>query len=308
MPEAKSKQTDSNARETAAGKSASESAQRVVLCAVDAGIAELTLNRPDRLNAFTPAMGAELIRLFRELAADDGVRAIVVSGAGRAFCAGADLAGGEETFEGTLPGRSGGRPKEEGELLPRESRAREIRPWQIAKPIIAAIHGPAVGVGLTLPLQWDMRIAAEDAKLAFSFVQRGIVPELASTWILPRLVGIARASDLLLSGRTFLGREAAQMGLVNEAIPRDEVLPRARAIARYSADRCAPASVALTKRLIWEHLGYADPYPASQREARGLAKLGQMADAAEGVRAFLQKRAARRKAPARDAPDVDAGD
>jgi len=280
----------------------------VVLCRVEAGIATLTLNRPERLNAFTPAMGAELVRLFHELDEDDAVRALVVTGAGRAFCAGADLGGGEQTFKGRTPDRSGRKPSEEGELLPREARAREIRPWRIRKPIIAAIQGPAVGVGLTLPLQWDMRIAAEDAKLGFVFVQRGVLPELASTWILPRLIGIARASDLLLTGRIFLGREAAEMGIVNEALPREEVLPRALEIARYIAERCAPASVALTKRLLWEHLGYDDPYVASEREARGLAKLGRMADAAEGVLAFVQKRPADWKLSPREAPDVDSQD
>jgi enoyl-CoA hydratase/carnithine racemase len=167
------------------------------------------------------------------------------------------------------------------------------------------MQGPAVGVGLTLALQWDMRIVAEDAKLAFAFVQRGVVTELASTWILPRLVGIARASDLLLTGRVFLGREAAELGVANEALPRDEVLPRAREIARYIVERCAPASVALTKRLIWEHLGYDDPHLASEREAKGLARLGRLPDATEGVLAFLKKRPAEWKLSARDAPPVD---
>jgi enoyl-CoA hydratase/carnithine racemase len=278
-----------------------------VRCEVRDGIAELTLNRPDRLNAFTPQMGAALIKHFRELDQDDSVRVIIVTGAGRAFCAGADLAGGDATFKGA--GGSDREPKShaegDGEVLPKEARAREIRPWQIAKPIIAAINGPAVGVGLTLSLQWDLRIVAEDAKLCFAFVQRGVVTELASTYILPRLIGIARASDLLLTGRVFLGREAAELGVANEALPRQEVLPRAREIARYIVERCAPASVALTKRLIWEHLGYDDPYAASVREARGLARLGRLPDAAEGVMAFLQKRPAQWTLTARDAPDVD---
>jgi len=279
----------------------------VVLCDVRDGVAELTLNRPDRLNAFTPQMGAALITRFRELDEDDSVRVIIVTGAGRAFCAGADLGGGDSTFKGAE--RGAGEPNadttEEEEVLPKEARAREIRPWQIPKPIIAAINGPAVGVGLTLCLQWDMRIVAEDAKLSFAFVQRGVVTELASTYILPRLVGIARASDLLLTGRVFLGREAAELGVANEALPSEQVLPRAREIARYIVERCAPASVALTKRLIWEHLGHDDPYLASVREARGLARLGRLPDAAEGVMSFIQKRPAQWKRTARDAPDVD---
>jgi enoyl-CoA hydratase/carnithine racemase len=279
----------------------------VVRCEVREGVAELTLNRPDRLNAFTPQMGAALVERFRELDRDDSVRVIIVTGAGRAFCAGADLGAGEATFQGGA--RSDREPgpgaADEEEVLPKEARAREIRPWQIPKPIIAAINGPAVGVGLTLALQWDLRIVAEDAKLSFAFVQRGVMTELASTYILPRLIGIARASDLLLTGRVFLGREAAELGVANEALPRPEVLPRAREIARYIVERCAPASVALTKRLIWEHLGHIDPYTASTREARGLARLGRLPDAAEGVTAFLQKRPARWTLTARDAPNVD---
>jgi enoyl-CoA hydratase/carnithine racemase len=279
----------------------------VVRCEVREGVAELTLNRPDRLNAFTPQMGAALVERFRELDRDDSVRVIIVTGAGRAFCAGADLGAGEATFQGAA--RSDREPgpgaADEEEVLPKEARAREIRPWQIPKPIIAAINGPAVGVGLTLALQWDLRIVAEDAKLSFAFVQRGVMTELASTYILPRLIGIARASDLLLTGRVFLGREAAELGVANEALPRPEVLPRAREIARYIVERCAPASVALTKRLIWEHLGHIDPYTASTREARGLARLGRLPDAAEGVTAFLQKRPARWTLTARDAPNVD---
>ncbi|MCP4038700.1 MAG: enoyl-CoA hydratase [bacterium] len=285
------------------GNAGAATSDAVVVCELNDGVAELTLNRPARLNAFTPQMGAELVSRFRELDEDDSVRAIVVTGAGRAFCAGADLGGGEATFKGAP--RDDAASETEEEVLPKEARAREIRPWRIAKPIIAAINGPAVGVGLTLSLQWDMRIVAEDAKLSFAFVQRGVVTELASTYILPRLVGIARASDLLLTGRVFLGREAAELGVANEALAADQVLPRAREIARYIAERCAPASVALTKRLIWEHLSIDDPYQASVREARGLARLGKLPDAAEGVTAFLQKRPAEWKLTAKDAPDVD---
>ncbi len=295
--------------------------EETVLCEIEAGIAQLTLNRPERMNAFTPQMGAELVRLFKQLDDDDTVRAIVVTGAGRAFCAGADLGGGEQTFKGPKksdagaggagaadePSRTdqGEGKSEEDEVLPKEARARAIQPWRIEKPVIAAINGAAVGVGLTLPLQWDIRIAARDAKLAFAFVQRGVVTELASTYILPRLVGIARASDLLLTGRIFLGEEAAELGVVNEAVDAADVLPRAREIAQYIVERCAPASVALTKRLIWEHLAIDDPYLASEREARGLARLGKLPDAAEGVIAFMQKRPANWKLSAKDAPDVD---
>jgi enoyl-CoA hydratase/carnithine racemase len=274
-------------------------AETTVLCEVKNGVAELTLNRPERMNAFTPQMAAELIQAFRRLDVDDSVRVIVVTGAGRAFCAGADLGGGGETFAGREA------DGDADEVLPRDARARNIQPWKLRKPVIAAINGHAVGVGLTLPLQWDIRIAAKDAKLSFAFVQRGIMPELASTYILPRLIGIARASDLLLTGRIFLGEEAARLGVVNEAVEREQVLPRAREIACYIVERCAPASVALTKRFIWEHLNADDPLAVSEREARGMARLGRMPDAAEGVLSFVQKRRPEWKLKPSDVPDIE---
>ena len=274
-------------------------AETTVLCEVKDGVAELTLNRPERMNAYTPQMGAELIQAFRRLGEDDSVRVIVVTGAGRAFCAGADLGRGDETFAGRET------DGDADEVSPRDSRARNIQPWKLPKPVIAAINGHAIGVGLTLPLQWDIRIAAKDAKLSFAFVQRGIMPELASTYILPRLIGIARASDLLLTGRIFLGEEAARLGVVNEALERDQVLPRAREIARYIVEKCAPASVALTKRMIWEHLTADDPLAVSEREARGMARLGRLPDAAEGVLSFVQKRMPEWKLKPSDVPDAD---
>jgi enoyl-CoA hydratase/carnithine racemase len=277
-------------------------AEACVLCSLDGGIAEITLNRPERLNAYNFEMAQELVRLFDELGKDDSVRVIIVTGAGRAFCAGADMAGGTKTFE-RRPAEGEG--KEEAEAVPPGARLREVQPWKIPKPIIAAINGAAVGVGLTMPLQWDLRIAAEDAKLAFAFVQRGVITELSSTYILPRLIGVARASDLLLTGRTLLGKEAAELGLVNEALPRDEVLPRAREIAHYIVERCAPASVALTKRFIWEHLQADDPLEVAVREARALARLGRLPDAAEGVTAFIEKRKPSWKLGPSDAAEID---
>ncbi len=274
-------------------------AEAAVLCEVKDGVAELTLNRPERMNAFSPQMGAELIEAFRRLGEDDSVRVIVVTGAGRAFCAGADLGRGDQTFKSREP------DDDADEVLPPDARVRNIQPWKLPKPVIAAINGHAIGVGLTLPLQWDIRIAARDAKLSFAFVQRGIMPEMASTYILPRLIGIARASDLLLTGRIFLGEEAAELGVVNEALERDQVLPRAREIARYIVEKCAPASVALTKRFIWEHLTASDPLAVSEREARGMARLGRLPDAAEGVLSFVQKRNAEWKLTPSDAPAVD---
>ena len=274
-------------------------AETTVLCEVKDGVAELTLNRPERMNAFSPQMAVELIQAFRRLGEDDSVRVIVVTGAGRAFCAGADLGGGDQTFAGRET------DGDADEVLPRDARARNIQPWKLPKPVIAAINGHAIGVGLTLPLQWDIRIAAKDAKLSFAFVQRGIMPELASTYILPRLIGIARASDLLLTGRIFLGEEAARLGVVNEALASEQVLPRAREIARYIVEKCAPASVALTKRMIWEHLTADDPLAVSEREARGMARLGRLPDAAEGVLSFVQKRKPEWKLKPSEAPDAD---
>jgi enoyl-CoA hydratase/carnithine racemase len=253
------------------------------------GVATITLNRPERMNAWTAQMGAELFEHLLRCDEDDSVRAIVVTGAGKAFCAGADLERGGETFAG-----SGDR-----------NARRTIQPWEVRKPIIAAINGAAVGVGLTLPLQYDIRIAAKEAKLALLFVRRGILPELSSTWILPRLVGVARAADLLLSGRTVLGEEAAQLGLVNEAVPATEVLRRARQIACDIAENCAPVSVALTKRMLWEHLGGPPPVEVAKREAKALWALGRMADAHEGVQSFLEKRKPRWSlSPTRDLPEL----
>ncbi|MDJ0866192.1 MAG: enoyl-CoA hydratase-related protein [Myxococcota bacterium] len=262
------------------------------------GIAQITLNRPERMNAFTWQMGQEVNDHLLALDADDAVRAIVVTGAGRAYCAGADMGGGDKTFS-DVDSAGGSTRSEDGPPQ------RPIQPWQVRKPIIAAINGHAIGVGLTMPLQYDLRIAARDAKLQFAFVRRGIVAELASTYILPRLVGVARAADLLMTGRIVTGEEAAALGFVNEAVERDEVLPRARQIAAEIRDHTAPASVALTKRLMWEHLNVDDPLVAAKREARGLAKLGRMPDAAEGVMSFLEKRPPQWKLTASDAPEVD---
>jgi enoyl-CoA hydratase/carnithine racemase len=262
------------------------------------GIAEITLDRPERMNAYTAQMGVELNEHLLRCDRDDAVRAVIVTGAGRAFCAGADLERGGDTFATSEARAEHARAE--------QPRVETILPWNVRKPIIAAINGAAVGVGITLPLQYDIRIAASDAKLGFLFVRRGVVTELSSTWILPRLVGIARASDLLLSGRIVTGAEAAQLGLVNEAVPAERVLPRAREIARDIAENCAPVSVALTKRMIWEHLGGPPPVEVAKREGKVLWALGRMADAKEGVLSFLEKRKPRfTLSPTKDAPSLE---
>jgi enoyl-CoA hydratase/carnithine racemase len=257
----------------------------------------LTLTRPGQLNAYTTRMGRELEEAFASCDEDDAIRAIVVTGAGRAFCAGADLSSGADTFDDVGRGDAGG-----------ERPHRTLLPWQVRKPIIAAINGHAVGVGLTLTLQWDLRIAAREAKLGFLFVRRGIVPEAGSTWTAPRILGLARAAELMMTGRTVLGEEAARIGLVNEAVPAPDVVPRALAIAEEIATHAAPLSVALAKRMLWEHLAHASPGPAMLREGRALWWIGKHADAREGVAAFLEKRAPQWTGrPSAEMPDLDDG-
>jgi enoyl-CoA hydratase/carnithine racemase len=244
------------------------------------GVGLVTLNRPERRNAYIGRMGAELGAAFAELEEDDAIRAIVVTGAGRDFCVGADLERGGSTF-----GRQGN--FEEGE---RPARPAPLRPWEMATPIIGALNGSAVGVGLTLPMQWDIRIAAADAKLGFVFNRRGVIPEANSTWIVPRLAGVSRGLELLLTGRLFTGAEAAEMGLVSRALERDQVLPAALELAEDIAANTAPLSVAVTKRLVYEGLADPDRNAASAREGRAFWWLGRQADAAEGITAFLEKR------------------
>jgi enoyl-CoA hydratase/carnithine racemase len=243
----------------------------------DAGVALLTLNRPEALNAWNAPMARELDHALRTCEADDSVRAVVLTGAGRAFCAGADLSAGGETFQ----------PPERG-AEPARERAEPIWPFELSKPVVAAINGHAIGVGITLPMTCDVRFVAEDAKLQFAFVRRGVIPELASHTIVPRVIGFSRAADLLLSGRMFSGREAAALGLASQALPAAEVLPAALAYAR-EYRLAAPASVALSKRLLWE--GFTlDARAMMKRENRLFAWAGGQADAREGVLSFLEKR------------------
>jgi enoyl-CoA hydratase/carnithine racemase len=257
-----------------------EVAYKHILFDVGDGVATITLNRPKRMNAFHFPLGAELERAYARCDEDDGVRAVVLTGAGKAFCAGADMGGGEKTFGDVEGGRRAADPG---------AGVRRLAAWQVRKPVIAAINGHAVGVGLTLAMQCDLRLVARDAKLAFSFVRRGIIPELASHSILPRVVGFSRAADLLLSGRTFRGEEAAQLGLASEALPAEDVVPRALEWARDVAANAAPASVAIAKRLLWEGVTET-PAETMAKEKPLLAWVGKQADAAEGVRSFLERR------------------
>ena len=242
----------------------------------------ITLNRPDRRNAYTPRMGAELRDAFGQLEEDDGVRAIVVTGSGRHFCAGADLERGGDTFNREAD--------DEERARDRERRAQGPHPWQMRTPIIAAINGSAVGVGITLPMQWDIRIVAGDARLGFVFNRRGVIPEANSLWIVPRLIGVSLAMDLLLTGRMFSGDEAVAMGLAARAVEADQVLPAAMAVAQDIAENVAPLSAAVTKRLLYHFLAEPDRSAAQALEGRAFWWLGRQADAREGVTSFLEKR------------------
>jgi enoyl-CoA hydratase/carnithine racemase len=244
----------------------------------------ITLNRPDRLNAFTPTMGRELIEALDRSDADDDVRAVIVTGAGRGFCAGADLGGGGGTFDW--------RERDAGDFeVPRDGGGQvALRIFDSAKPVIAAINGPAVGVGITMTLPMDVRIAAAGAKIGFVFARRGIVPEACSSWFLPRIVGISQALEWVESGRVFTAEEALAGGLVRSVHPAEEVLSAARELASEIATEAAPVSVALARRLMWTMLGAAHPMEAHRADSRAMFARGQSADAHEGVTAFLEKR------------------
>jgi enoyl-CoA hydratase/carnithine racemase len=264
-----------------------------ILLEVADGVALVTLNRPEKLNAYTSTMGRELHEAFARCDADDAVRAIVVTGAGRGFCAGADLA--SVKFGG---------PRAAPADRPWAKPARAIAPWDVRKPIIAAINGPAVGVGATLPLQWDIRLAGESAKIGFVFVRRGVVPEALCTWTLPRLVGMARASELLLTGRLLTAHEAFEFGIVSRVVPDAELVPAARALAAEIAREAAPVSVAMTKWLLWHMDAEDDRSRADELDARAFWWAGTQPDAREGVQAFLEKRPARwSMRPSTDMPD-----
>lgn len=250
--------------------------------AVERGIATVTLHRPERLNAYTPQMRRELAAAFRTCDEDDAVRVVVVTGAGKAFCAGADVSEGESAFD-----RS-----DDPDYLARlrAERAASVRPWEMRKPVIAAINGVAVGVGITMTLQWDIRLAAESARIGFVFVRRGLPPEALSTWLLPRLIGISRAAELLLSGRMLSAREALEYGVVSKVVADSELLPTAYALAEEIV-AASPLAVAITKRLLWHQLTESSLERAEEIEQQLFTWAGQQADVREGMRAFREKRA-----------------
>jgi enoyl-CoA hydratase/carnithine racemase len=248
-------------------------------------IATITLNRPEQLNAFTNTMMREVIDAFDRVDADDEVRVVIVTGAGRGFCAGADLSGGGETFSGggSDVQTDAGVPRDGGGLV-------TLRIFECTKPVIAAINGPAVGVGVTMTLPMDIRLASEGAKFGFVFARRGIVPEACSSWFLPRLVGISQAAEWCYTGRVFPAGEALAGGLVRSLHAPDELLPAARAIAAEIAENTSPVSVALTRQMLWRMLGAAHPMEAHRVDSRGIKERGRSADSREGVLSFLEKR------------------
>ncbi len=254
----------------------------------DEGILTIRLNRPERLNAFTEMMRRELIEAFDVADADDAVRVVIVTGEGRGFCAGADLGRGGATFDWRERETGGG-----GWDVPRDGGGEvSLRIFDCTKPVIAAINGPAVGVGITMTLPMDIRLVAEGAKIGFVFARRGIVPEACSSWFLPRLVGIGQAMEWVATGRVFGAQEALQGGLVRSVHPPEELLGAAHALAREIADNTAPVSVALARRLLWGMLGARHPMEAHRADSRAMFARGQSADAREGVASFLEKRAA----------------
>ncbi len=253
-------------------------------------ILTLTLNRPERLNAWTATMQGELLEAFDLADADDDVRAIVVTGAGRGFCAGADLESGGDTFDWSKR-ETGAVLGEAGAEVPRDGGGRlTLRVFRCTKPVIAAINGPAVGVGATMTLPMDVRLAAEGARMGFVFTRRGIVPEACSSWFLPRVVGISRAMEWAATGRVFDAQEALEGGLVRSVHPADELLPAAYALAAEIADNTAPVSVALARQLMWRMLGAGHPMEAHQADSRAMFARGQSADVREGIESFLEKR------------------
>lgn len=255
------------------------------------GVATLTLNRPDRMNAFTDQMVRDMIAAFDQTDANDDVRVVIVTGAGRAFCAGADLGGGGATFdyEKRLADRGGS-----GKFDP--DRARDgggqvgIRIYESTKPVIAAINGAAVGVGATMTLPMDIRLAVPGAKMGFVFTRRGIVPETLSSYFLPRLVGVSTALEWTMTGRVFTSEEAHERGLVRSLHAPDDLMPAALALAREIADNTAPVSVALARRMMLDMLDAGHPMEAHRLESRLMVARGQSGDAKEGVTSFLEKR------------------
>jgi enoyl-CoA hydratase/carnithine racemase len=260
-------------------------AYETLLTDLEDRILTITLNRPDRLNAFTDTMLRDLLHVLDEVDRNDEIRAVVVTGAGRGFCAGADLGGGGGTFDNSQ-GEAPEEHRDGGGLA-------TLRLYDCKKPVIAAINGPAVGVGATMTLPMDIRIASDKAKFGFVFARRGIVPEACSSWFLPRVVGINRAMEWVATGRVFPATEALEGGLVSRVVPEQELLPTARALATEIAENTSAVSVALARQMMWKMLGADHPMEAHRIDSQAIYYMGQSADGYEGVQSFLEKRPAR---------------
>jgi enoyl-CoA hydratase/carnithine racemase len=263
-----------------------------ILLDVADGVGTITLNRPDRLNAFTTTMARELVAAFDATDADDEVRVVLVTGAGRGFCAGADLGRGGSTFDATDETRAAERADfETVDGVPRDGGGYvSLRIAASRKPVIVAINGPAVGVGATMTLPADIRLAAESARFGFVFARRGLVPEAASSWFLPRVVGISKAMEWVATGRVFPAAEALAGGLVSQVLPDAELLPTARSIAAEIVQNTSAVSVALSRQMLWSMLGASTPWEAHRVDSKAIFRLGQAPDAVEGVTSFLEKR------------------
>jgi enoyl-CoA hydratase/carnithine racemase len=249
------------------------------------GVLTITLDRPERLNAFNAQMMSDWLEVLDDVDADDDVRAVIVTGAGRGFCAGADLSGGAETFDASK------RPDANTTKVHRDGGGLvTLRIYRCKKPIIAAVNGPAVGVGVTSILPMDVRIASTQARFGFVFARRGVVPEACSSWFLPRVVGISRAMEWVATGRVFDAAEALDGGLVREVVEPDALLPRARELAREIAENTSGLSVALARQMLWQMLGASHPMEAHRLDSRAINYMGANADSREGVTSFLEKR------------------
>lgn len=254
-----------------------------ILYEVEDGILTITLNRPERLNAFNGQMQTEVLDALDRADADDDVKSIIFTGAGRGFCAGADLSGGSDTFNHDADGR-GIHPDGGGVLT--------LRIFECMKPVISACNGPAVGVGATMQCAMDIRLASTNAKYGFVFSKRGIVPEACSSWFLPRVVGISTALEWAYSGRIFDANEALERRFVRSIHAPEDLLPAARDLAFEFADQTSSVSVAMIRHMMWKMLGADHPIEAHKIDSRGVYYTGKSADAAEGVQSFLEKRPA----------------
>ncbi|MFM8957759.1 MAG: crotonase/enoyl-CoA hydratase family protein [Actinomycetota bacterium] len=267
---------------------------------VSEAVATITLARPEKMNAFTGVMMHELLKAFDQVDADDAVRAVIVTGDGKAFCAGADLSGGAKTFD------DGDWSSPNDDRLRRDGGGRvTLRIFDCKKPVIGAINGAAVGIGATMTLPMDVRLASTAARIGFVFTRRGIVPEACSSWFLPRVVGISRAAEWVYTGRILSAQEALDGGLVRALHAPDDLLPAARTLAREIADNTSGVSVALSRQMLWRMLGASHPMAAHRADSRGIQLRGRSGDAHEGVMSFLEKRAAKfTDSVSSDLPDI----